>query len=84
MVVHFLDELIATTGHLMSLVYSPRIVHEKRMPEGFNSNKVVIIFLFYDTIDGNAKSARNKKIPHSDFVIRKAIGWQSSLHRDDQ
>ena len=30
MVVH-LDELIAATGHLMSLVYLPRIVHEKRM-----------------------------------------------------
>ena len=54
------------------------------MPKGFNPNKVVNIFLFYDTIDGIAKSARNKKIPHSDFVIKNAIGWQSSLHRDDQ
>ena len=70
MVVHFLDELIAATGHPMSLVYSPRIVREKRMPKGFNPNKVVNIFLFYDTIDGIAKSVRNKKIPHSDFVIK--------------
>ena len=54
----------------MSLVYSPRIVHEKRMPKVFNLNNVVNIFLFYYTIDGIAKSVQNKKIPHSDFVIK--------------
>ena len=68
----------------MPLVYSPRIVCGKRMPKGFKSNKVVNIFMFDDTIDGIAKGARNKKIPHSDFVIKNAIGWQSSLHRVDQ
>ena len=54
----------------MSLVYSPRIVREKRMQKGFNLNKVVNIILFYDTIDGVAKSVRIKEIPHSDFVIK--------------
>ena len=60
MVVQFLDELIATTGHLMSLVYLPRIVHEKRMPKGFKPNNVVNIFLFDYTIDGNAKGQEQK------------------------
>ena len=54
----------------MSLVYSPRIVHEKRMPKVFNLNNVVNIFLYYDTFYGIAKSVQNKKIPHSDFVIK--------------
>ena len=40
------------------------------MPKGFNPNNVVNIFLFYYTIDGLAKSVRNKKIPHSDFGIK--------------
>ena len=68
----------------MPLVYSPRIVCGKRMLKGLYSNKVVNIFRFSDTINGVAKRARNKKIPHSDFVIKNAIGWQSSLHRDNQ
>ncbi len=54
------------------------------MLKGLYSNKVVNIFRFSDTINGVAKRARNKKIPHSDFVIKNAIGWQSSLHSDDQ
>ena len=55
----------------MSLVYSPRIFHEKRMLKGFNPNNVVNISRFHDTICGIAKSVRNKKIPHSDFVIKR-------------
>lgn len=62
-----MDELIGTLGHLMSLVYLPRIVHEERMPKGFNPNNVMNICLFHYTIDGITKSVRNKKIPHGDY-----------------
>ena len=51
----------------MSLVYLPRIIHEKRMPKSFDPNNVVNIFLFYYTIDGIAKSVRNKNILHGDY-----------------
>lgn len=70
MIVSFLDELIAATGHPMSLVYSPRMSREKRIPRGFNPNKVVNIFLIYDTINDIAKMVRNKKVPHAAFVLK--------------
>lgn len=61
----------------MPLVYSPRIVREKRMSQAIKPNNVVNIFLYYDTIDGIAKSVRNKKIPHSDFVIKRAAAGKA-------
>ncbi len=70
LVMNFLDELIAATGNPMSLAYFPRMVREKRMAKGFDPNKVVNIFLIYDTINAIAKIVGNKKVPHSDFVIK--------------
>ena len=69
MVIAFFDELIAATGHPISLVYSPRMQREKRVeiPQGQKAPKTNL-YLIYDTLDGIGEFIRKHRIPQGDLV----------------
>lgn len=62
MVVQFLDELIAITGHPMGLVYTYTLASQKRLPSGFDP-KSVNVFLMFMPINEMAKHLPDAQFP---------------------
>ena len=70
MVVAFIDELIAATGHRIALYYSPRMKREGRLPKWQKGKQPKAnFFMIYDTINGIEAFTTKNKIPEGKHIV---------------